>query len=65
MDECNSKKSKVCAFKEDPLMKEECQKARMPFGFEGVMYAVGKHVNQYAKNDSLSHHKYVTIKRHT
>jgi len=34
----------------------------MLFAFKGVMYAIGKHVNQYAKNDSPSHHKYVYYK---
>jgi len=62
VDECNSKKSKVYAVREDPIMEEECQKAKMPFGFEDVMYAIGKCVNQYAKNDSPSHHKYVYYK---
>jgi len=47
--ECSSKTSKVYAVREDPLMEEECQKAKIPFGFEGAMYVIGKHVNHYAK----------------
>jgi len=49
VDECNSKKSKVYAVRDDPLTEEECRKAKMLFGFKGAMYAVGKHVNHYAK----------------
>jgi len=45
VDECNSKKSKVYVVREDPPMEEECQKAKMPFVFDGAMYAIGKHVN--------------------
>jgi len=62
VDECNSKKSKVYAVRDDPLTEEECEKIKMPFGFEGAMYAVGKHVNHYAKNESSSQNKYVYYK---
>ena len=34
VDECNSKKSKVYAVRENPLTEEECQKIKMPFGFQ-------------------------------
>jgi len=33
----------------EPLTKDECEKAKMPHGFEGAMYAIGKHVNHNAK----------------
>jgi len=40
------------------LTKEECEKAKMPHGFEGAMYAIGKHVDLYAKTESPSSQKY-------
>jgi len=52
------KQSKVYAVRDEPLMKEECEKAKMPHGFNGVMYAIGKHVNLYAKTESPSSQKY-------
>jgi len=63
VDECNSKKSKVYAIRENPLTDEECQKINMPSGFEGAMYAIGKHVNHYAKTEAPSKQKYVYYKR--
>jgi len=30
-----------------PMSEEECARADLPYGFDGVMYALGKHVNQY------------------
>jgi len=36
-------------------MEVECQNAKMPF--KGAIYAIGKHVNHYAKIDSPSHDK--------
>ncbi len=30
-----------------PKSEEECQGVNLPYGFDGVMYALGKHVNQY------------------
>jgi len=62
VDECNSKKSKACVVREDPLTEEECQMIKMPFGFEGAMYAIGEHINHYTKNNSPSQHKYVYYK---
>jgi len=62
VDECNSKKNKVYAVRDDPLMEEECQKAKMLFGFEGAMYAIGKHINHYAKNDYPSCNKCICYK---
>jgi len=52
------KQSKVYAVHDEPLMKEECEKAKMPHGFEGAMYAIGKHVDLYAKTESPSSQKY-------
>jgi len=38
------------------------KKAKMPHRFEGVMYAIGKHVSLYAKTDLMSHDKYMYYK---
>jgi len=38
----------------NPLMQTECQNAGLPYGFDGHMYAVGKHVHQYASNKTYA-----------
>jgi len=30
-----------------PKSKEECHRVNLPYRFDGVMYAIGKHINQY------------------
>jgi len=30
-----------------PMSEEECRRVNLPYGFDGVMFALGKHVNQY------------------
>jgi len=62
VDKLLHKQSKVYAVCDEPLTKEECEKAKMPHGFEGAMYAIGKHVNHYAKTESPSSQKYCFYK---
>jgi len=30
-----------------PMSEEECRRVNLPYGFDGVMFALGKHVNQH------------------
>jgi len=29
-----------------PMSEEECRRAKLPYGFDGVVFALGQHVNQ-------------------
>ncbi len=39
--------NKILPVRHMPKSEDECQRVNLPYGFDGVMYAVGKHVNQY------------------
>ncbi len=49
-----------CNVRDKPLSKEECDFIGMPKGFDGSMYALGKHVYQYAPKESQPSSKYRT-----
>ena len=57
------KQSKVYTVHDEPLTKEECEKAKISHGFEGAMYAIGKHVDHYAKTESPSSQKCPFLQR--
>jgi len=58
IEKLNSKD--YCNVRDNPLSKEECQFIGMEKGFDGSMYAIGKHVYQYAPRDSHPSSKYRT-----
>jgi len=49
-----------CNVRDKPFSKEECDFIGMPKGFDGSMYALGKHVYQYAPKESQPSSKYRT-----
>ena len=44
------RKHPVC---HQPLTWKECDDASLPYGFDGNMYAFGKHVNQYCSGHNI------------
>jgi len=50
IEKLNSKD--YCNVRDKPLSKEECEFIGMQKGFDGCMYALGKHVYQYAPQES-------------